>query len=332
MIGRNSVVWGWVLLAALTVGQAVDAQPAGQEAVPASGALPGMAGLPGLGGELPGMGGSGETDNAVNTDVDTRAPAARGSAVPNALMLDADIAGERLVAVGERGIIVYSDDQGVTWQQASVPVRTLLTAVDFADARQGWAVGHDAVILHTADGGESWRLQHYLPALDSPMLDVVALGDGRVLVSAALGLTFRSSDGGESWVESELPMRLGAYLGMPESFDDFTPHWFAIGVGDDSALYLAGERGVIARSADQGGTWQQLESPYNGSFFRGDDSRRRRPGSARYARQRFCLCRQRPILAPARHRHGAFHQCQCPAAGRNPAVVGDGWHAVAQWR
>ncbi len=75
------------------------------------------------------------------------------------LMTDIAWAGSRLVAVGENGFILYSDDEGATWQQADVPVRVALTKLQFVGDRLGWAVGHDAVILHTQDGGESWQLQ-----------------------------------------------------------------------------------------------------------------------------------------------------------------------------
>jgi len=57
------------------------------------------------------------------------------------LMIDVVHAGKRLVAVGDRGHILYSDDQGNTWAQAKVPTRQLLTAVFFVDDQHGWAVG-----------------------------------------------------------------------------------------------------------------------------------------------------------------------------------------------
>jgi photosystem II stability/assembly factor-like uncharacterized protein len=55
--------------------------------------------------------------------------------------------------------ILYSDDQGKTWTQAKVPTRQLLTAVFFVDDKHGWAVGHDAQILASADGGATWSKQ-----------------------------------------------------------------------------------------------------------------------------------------------------------------------------
>lgn len=74
-------------------------------------------------------------------------------------LLDIDRAGERLVAVGERGLVVVSDDDGASWRQVDMPVSTTFTALDFADARSGWAVGHAGIIVYTADGGDNWQVQ-----------------------------------------------------------------------------------------------------------------------------------------------------------------------------
>ncbi len=75
------------------------------------------------------------------------------------LLLDVTTAGERLVAVGERGHIIYSDDQGSNWSQASVPVAVTLTAIHFPTDTQGWAVGHGGIILHSSDAGITWAKQ-----------------------------------------------------------------------------------------------------------------------------------------------------------------------------
>lgn len=79
--------------------------------------------------------------------------------VAQSLLLDIADTGERLVAVGERGHILYSLDNGQTWRQARVPTTQLLTSVYFIDALHGWAVGHDGLILASNDAGESWRIQ-----------------------------------------------------------------------------------------------------------------------------------------------------------------------------
>ena len=86
-------------------------------------------------------------------------PAMKSDLADDSLLLDIDRAGDRLIAVGARGHIVYSDDAGRNWTQADVPVSTTLTGVDFPTEDEGWAVGHSGVILHSSDGGESWEHQ-----------------------------------------------------------------------------------------------------------------------------------------------------------------------------
>src|SRR5688572_29562053 len=94
------------------------------------------------------------------------------------LLLDIAAAGKRLVAVGDRGHVLLSDDAGGRWRQAQgVPAQTLLTAVCFGDARHGIAVGHDELILVTKDAGESWQRTHYAPQAQQPLLDVWCGGD-----------------------------------------------------------------------------------------------------------------------------------------------------------
>lgn len=75
------------------------------------------------------------------------------------MLLDMAVAGSRLVAVGERGHILYSKDSGESWTQAKVPTTAMLTRVFFANADTGWAVGHDGNILLSRDGGVNWELQ-----------------------------------------------------------------------------------------------------------------------------------------------------------------------------
>jgi photosystem II stability/assembly factor-like uncharacterized protein len=92
------------------------------------------------------------------------APLAQESPRVNAMTwLDLTRIGDRIVAVGERGNVLYSDDDGETWRLGETPGKAMLTAVCFADRSQGWAVGHDAVVWKTEDGGETWQQQYSDP-------------------------------------------------------------------------------------------------------------------------------------------------------------------------
>lgn len=83
----------------------------------------------------------------------------KSTKIAKSLLQDIVRAGDRLVAVGERGHIAYSDDNGKTWLQADVPTRAMMNAVFFVSSDEGWAVGHDGLVLHTIDGGKTWEMQ-----------------------------------------------------------------------------------------------------------------------------------------------------------------------------
>lgn len=97
------------------------------------------------------------------------APSVKMPKASKSLLLDIAKAGDRLVAVGQYGHIVFSDDDGKSWTQAEVPVQTQLNAVYFVNDKKGWSVGQDAVILGTVDGGENWSKLHDGFAPNSPI-------------------------------------------------------------------------------------------------------------------------------------------------------------------
>lgn len=183
-------------------------------------------------------------------------PAATGRNVAKALLLDATRIGERVVAVGERGIVLYSDDDGASWKQSAVPVDATLTSVVFADAEHGWITGHDATILATTDGGLTWQIQLRDPDLDVPLLALYFADMNTGIAVGGRGNVFRTRDGGNNWSNEVLL-----------TGDEFDGHLFGIGKADSGSLFIASERGVLFRSDDAGATWQELTSPYNGSFF-----------------------------------------------------------------
>ena len=172
------------------------------------------------------------------------------------LILDVVHAGARLVAVGDRGHILYSDDQGKTWTQAKVPSRQLLTAVYFVDDKHGWAVGHDAQILASEDGGLTWTKQFEDLKRESPLLDVWFKDANSGFAVGAYGALLETTDGGKNW--EDVSDRL-------DNEDQF--HLNAIAAVKDAGLFIVGESGSMFRSADDGQTWEKLEGPYEGSLF-----------------------------------------------------------------
>lgn len=172
------------------------------------------------------------------------------------LMIDVVHAGKRLVAVGDRGHILYSDDQGATWTQAKVPTRQLLTAVFFVDEQHGWAVGHDAQILGSQDGGATWTQQFQDLKREAPLLDIWFKDANHGLAVGAYGALIETTDAGKTW--NDVSDRL-------DNEDQF--HLNAIAAVKDAGLFIVGEQGSMFRSSDDGQTWEKLEGPYEGSLF-----------------------------------------------------------------
>jgi photosystem II stability/assembly factor-like uncharacterized protein len=170
------------------------------------------------------------------------------------LLLDGALVEGLAVAVGERGHVLLSEDQGRTWRQVEVPSRATLTGVHFHDGQLGWAVGHDATILRTRDGGETWERVYHDPEEESPLFDIWFPDAENGFAIGAYGLFLVTSDGGDSWQRQAI-----------SEYDDFHLHHIArSGTG---RLYMAAEAGTVYRSDDEGRTWVSLPSPYEGSLF-----------------------------------------------------------------
>lgn len=178
---------------------------------------------------------------------------------PQSLLLDVAQAGNALVAVGERGHVLRLDNGGANWQQVITPTRALLTAVTFADAAHGWAVGQDATILATSDGGATWvqqfdttQLPEDDPARDAPLLAISCNSATTCAAAGAYGLLLLTHDG-SNWQR----------LHVKEDDRNF----YAVHMFDAQHLLIAGEAGALMESTDGGAEWSTLATPYDGSFF-----------------------------------------------------------------
>lgn len=212
-------------------------------------------------------------------DVEPGDPAANPAAIAplaeRSLLLDLAFAGPRVVAAGERGHILYSDDAGRSWTQSQVAASANLTAVYFADRLNGWAVGHVETILRTGDGGETWELVHFEPENQQPLLDVSFADARRGIAVGAYGVIYVTADGGSVW--SHVPFEPEALPGAeqvaaaPDEMEadvdlGFEFHLNSIARGGPGSMYIGAEAGRLFRSDDDGAHWRELPSPYDGSF------------------------------------------------------------------
>lgn len=192
----------------------------------------------------------------------TRWPAmASARLVPNAAaapMLASARAGKRTVAVGDQGVILLADD-GVGFRQAkAVPVRTLLTTVQFVDDRNGYAAGHDGVVLATRDGGETWKLLRATPGVEQPILSMHFDSLEHGIAVGLYGWAIETHDAGRTWTDLK--------VASGEEADRHLLHMFATARG---SLFIIGEGGTIFRSVNRGKSWEGTNTGGKGSLWYG---------------------------------------------------------------
>jgi photosystem II stability/assembly factor-like uncharacterized protein len=126
------------------------------------------------------------------------------------------------------------------------------------------------MILRTTDGGDHWQLAHFEPANAQPLLDVWFADTLRGLAVGAYGVMYGTTDGGRVW--TQVPFEPEPLPGASEVEDEdemdlgYEFHLNAIARGPGRRLYLGAEAGRLFRSDDDGASWRELPSPYDGSF------------------------------------------------------------------
>jgi len=188
-------------------------------------------------------------------------PARPTDLAPVNLLNDADRAGDRIVAAGERGHIIFSDNGGDSWTQAEVPVSVTLTGVDFGTGTHGWAVGHSGVVLHSEDAGATWKLQ--LTGIRAAELAIETRKEQIEAMEARIEEAPEEEIEDLEWELEDLifsleNMQADLEIGPVNPFLDV---WFE----NESHGFVVGAYGMILRTTDGGQSWEdkgpQIDNP-----------------------------------------------------------------------
>jgi photosystem II stability/assembly factor-like uncharacterized protein len=221
-------------------------------------------------------------------------PAVPSALASKSLIYSISKFGDRVFATGQYGHILYSDDDGDSWQQAEVPVRSSILDIDFPSPELGWAVGHEGVILHSTDGGKTWTKQYdgerygkeglaYYQALadahpeneqfpllvsemefaisqgaDKPLFRVAFPTDTHGYALGAYGMVLETKDAGQTWVPVLEKVNNAAF----NHIFDFAP------LPGQGRFFASGEAGLLLEGDINQDVARRVETvPWEGSFF-----------------------------------------------------------------
>jgi photosystem II stability/assembly factor-like uncharacterized protein len=160
---------------------------------------------------------------------------------------------------GTKYSIFLSYDGGATWK-TQYTFDDTLSDIYFLNDKEGWAVGEAGIILHTSDGGVTWRPQG--GGMEGILLTAVHFVDsdngwavGGKLLSKEFfieSIILHTSDGGKTWIpqESGTEKMLGAVY-----FVNAEQGW------------VVGANGTILHTTDGGKTWTPQDSGTTANLY-----------------------------------------------------------------
>ncbi len=145
--------------------------------------------------------------------------------------------------------LIGTTDGGQHWRVLFQGRPERLWAFHFIDEHQGWAVGADALVMHTEDGGATWvRQQLPVPprvAKEQVRLHAVKFIDAQRGWAAGLhGMIFATTDGGATW-------KLQRLEGYPANWLTI----YSLAISEGPTIWAAGNSGGIYASTDGGNFW-----------------------------------------------------------------------------
>jgi len=134
------------------------------------------------------------------------------------------------------------------WTPLSSGTTASLRGLSVVDARTAWASGTGGTVVHTTDGGASWRVDSIPGAATLDLRAIHARGPRVAHVAATAGRIYRTTDGGRSWALRYQASDTSVFLDAIDFWDD--QHGIALGDPMDGRFFL-----LLTR--DGGDTWHE---------------------------------------------------------------------------
>ena len=157
--------------------------------------------------------------------------------------------GSNVVVVGNQGVIVYSSDNGASWQRTELPKWPALIDVAACPNGNFVALPFAPLVFVSTDNGAAWSPRP-IPTTESPQA-LTCAPDNKIWVVGAFTNRWASADAGESWVETTNDE--DALLTTVQFFDANN------GV-------ITGEFGTVMITTDGGENWETM-APLVDEFY-----------------------------------------------------------------
>jgi photosystem II stability/assembly factor-like uncharacterized protein len=164
-------------------------------------------------------------------------------------------------AVGGDGTILHTENGGGTWKPQSSGMNVLglsrstspsngLFSVAFVTPRSGWVAGDGGTILHTEDGGGSWKPQRSGP--HRAFLSVAFATTQSGWVTGWISMNLHTEDGGGSW-----KLQNSGTVELLSSIAFATPQ----------SGWAVGDGGTIVHTENGGASWKPQSSGTSQPLF-----------------------------------------------------------------
>lgn len=165
-------------------------------------------------------------------------PTPQGDRINDVHVID----GTHVLAVGDHGLLLRSDDGGLTWQHQPLAVTDDLHGIAFTTPSVGIIVGDFGLVLRTTDGGATWTVARPTSEI---LNDVCFVNAAQGWAVGSAGTVLSTGDAGQTWTAQTTPT---------------TQHLLAVHFADLLHGWAVGRSGTIIATSSSGTTWTQQTS------------------------------------------------------------------------
>ncbi len=160
-----------------------------------------------------------------------------------------------IIAVGDSGNVLRTDDGGFNWQNIQLPTVTSLVDVKFLGTTGFIITNQEAntglcSIYKSTDKGKTWFRKFY--SYSNSLVSLSIINTQKIIVLKSNGNILLSIDGGETWIENQT---------------NLNSYYYDLYFTDNNVGFMVGSNGKIAKSIDGGNNWSLKTTNITESLF-----------------------------------------------------------------